>query len=112
MDTNSNLGRHFLDTNCALRASGPGKRATTMQSSNQETVCLQRLCFRGIYFPMMGRLAWLKVIAQNRRTIFKLVWEALRGHQTRSQSSDAPNLLPAVMVSSVPAEIATLEVES
>jgi len=35
MDTNSNLGRHFLDTNCALRASGPGKRATTMQSSNQ-----------------------------------------------------------------------------
>jgi len=73
---------------------------------------LQRLCFRDIYFPMMGRLAWLKVIAQNRRTIFKLVWEALRGHQTRSQSSDAPNLLPAVMVSSVPAEIATLEVES
>src|SRR6267154_979951 len=75
-------------------------------------IFLARLCFRGIYFPMMGRLAWLTVIAQNRRTIFKLVWEALRGHQTRSQSSDAPNLFPAVMVSSVPAEIATSEVES
>ncbi len=75
-------------------------------------IFLARLCFRGIYFPMMGRLAWLKVIAQNRRTIFKLVWEALRGHPTRSQSSDAPNLFPDVMVSSVPAEIATAEVES
>ncbi len=42
-------------------------------------IFLARLCFRGIYFPMMGRLAWVKVISQNRRTIFKLVREALRG---------------------------------
>ncbi len=41
-------------------------------------IFLARLCFRGIYFPMMGRLAWVKVISQNRRTIFKLVREALR----------------------------------
>ncbi len=34
---------------------------------------IARLCFHGIYFPMMGRLAWVKSIAQNRRTIFKLV---------------------------------------
>jgi hypothetical protein len=27
-------------------------------------IFLARLCFRGIYFPMMGRLAWVKVIAQ------------------------------------------------
>src|SRR6266404_3708673 len=74
-------------------------------------IFLARLCFRGIYFPMMGRLAWLKVIAQNRRTIFKLVWEALRVHRTRSQSPDASNLFPDAMVSSVPAEIATSEVE-
>ncbi len=39
-------------------------------------ILIARLCFRGIYFPMMGRLAWVKVIAQNRRTIFKLVKEA------------------------------------
>jgi hypothetical protein len=39
-------------------------------------ILLSRLCFRGIYFPMMGRLAWVKVVAQNRRTIFKLVKEA------------------------------------
>ncbi len=41
-------------------------------------ILLARLCFRGIYFPMMGRAAWVKVISQNRRTIFKLVREALR----------------------------------
>ncbi len=51
MDTNSNLGRHFLDTNCALRASGPGKRATTMQSSNQETVCYNASVFAASIFP-------------------------------------------------------------
>ena len=41
-------------------------------------IFLARLCFRGIYFPLMGRLAWVKLIAQNRRTIFKLVKEAFR----------------------------------
>ena len=74
-------------------------------------IFLARLCFRGIYFPMMGRLAWLKVIAQNRRTIFKLVWEALRAPRTRSQSPDASNLIPDAMVSPLPAEIGISEVE-
>ncbi len=41
-------------------------------------IFLARLCFRGIYFPMMGKMAWLKVIAQNRRTIFKLVREGFK----------------------------------
>ena len=39
-------------------------------------ILIAHLCFRGIYFPQMGRLAWVKVIAQHRRTIFKLVKEA------------------------------------
>jgi hypothetical protein len=34
-----------------------------------------RMCFRGIYFPQMGPLAWLTVIYQNRRTIFALLRE-------------------------------------
>jgi hypothetical protein len=46
-------------------------------------IFLARLCFRGIYFPMMGKLAWLKVIVQNRQTIFKLIREALLGRQAR-----------------------------
>jgi radical SAM superfamily enzyme YgiQ (UPF0313 family) len=41
-------------------------------------IFIARLCFRGIYFPQMGKLAWIKVIAQNRRTILKLVGEGLR----------------------------------
>lgn len=36
-------------------------------------IFLARLCFRGIYFPMMGKMAWLRVVFQNRRTISKLV---------------------------------------
>src|SRR6202158_3488897 len=41
-------------------------------------ILISRLCFRGIYFPQMGPWAWLKVIAQNRRTILHLVTEAFR----------------------------------
>jgi radical SAM superfamily enzyme YgiQ (UPF0313 family) len=36
-------------------------------------ILVSRLCFRGIYFPQMGPLAWLKVIAQNWRTILQII---------------------------------------
>jgi radical SAM superfamily enzyme YgiQ (UPF0313 family) len=42
-------------------------------------IFLARLCFRGIYFPMMGKWSWVKVIGQNWRTIFKLVFEGIFG---------------------------------
>jgi radical SAM superfamily enzyme YgiQ (UPF0313 family) len=48
---------------------------------------LARLCFRGIYFPMMGKMAWLKVVAQNRRTIFNLVRESFFGRRARPTTS-------------------------
>ena len=51
-------------------------------------IFLARLCFRGIYFPMMGRMAWPKMIAQNRRTIFKLVKEAVFGRKARPSGPD------------------------
>jgi radical SAM superfamily enzyme YgiQ (UPF0313 family) len=51
-------------------------------------IFLARLCFRGIYFPMLNRLAWLKVIAQNRRTIFGLVREAVFGRRARPGTPD------------------------
>jgi radical SAM superfamily enzyme YgiQ (UPF0313 family) len=56
-------------------------------------IFLARLCFRGIYFPMMGRMAWLKVVAQNRRTIYGLVKEAAFGRRRarpRTPSGEAP----------------------
>src|SRR5258705_8528760 len=42
-------------------------------------IFIARLCFRGIYFPQMGRFSWLKSILENRRTIFKLVRRAFGG---------------------------------
>jgi len=42
-------------------------------------ILISRLCFRGIYFPQMGRFAWLKAIVENRRTIFRLVREGFAG---------------------------------
>lgn len=38
-------------------------------------IFIARLCFRGIYFPQLGRFAWMKTIVENRRTIFKLFWQ-------------------------------------
>jgi hypothetical protein len=42
-------------------------------------ILIARLCFRGIYFPSMGKFAWVKTISENRRTIFKLIGEGLEG---------------------------------
>jgi len=50
-------------------------------------IFLARLCFRGIYFPMLGKFAWLKVIMQNRKTIFVLVKEAVFGRRARPRTS-------------------------
>jgi radical SAM superfamily enzyme YgiQ (UPF0313 family) len=59
-------------------------------------ILIARLCFRGIYFPQMGRFAWVKTIAQNRRTIFGLVkegfaaWRAARSQSRLRLSPTAP----------------------
>jgi radical SAM superfamily enzyme YgiQ (UPF0313 family) len=50
------------------------------------THLVARLFFRGIYFPQMGKRAWIKLIAQNRRPIYRLLregvgkWRAARKH--------------------------------
>ncbi len=51
-------------------------------------IFLARLCFRGIYFPMMGKLAWVKVVGQNWRTIYRLAKEGFFGRSTRGDSDD------------------------
>lgn len=51
-------------------------------------IFIARMCFRGIYFPMMQRFAWLRAIAENRRTIFKLVrqgFDAWQGSRARPE---------------------------
>jgi radical SAM superfamily enzyme YgiQ (UPF0313 family) len=51
-------------------------------------IFIARICFRGIYFPQMGRVAWLRVITQNRRTIFKLVKQGFDAWRRPRSSSD------------------------
>src|SRR5215469_8267476 len=42
-------------------------------------ILIARLCFRGIYFPQMGRFASVKAILENRRTILKLIRQGFGG---------------------------------
>jgi len=44
---------------------------------NRILLLIARLFFRGIYFPQMGTWRWLKVIAQNRRSIFRVIKELI-----------------------------------
>jgi radical SAM superfamily enzyme YgiQ (UPF0313 family) len=54
-------------------------------------ILIARLCFRGIYFPMLGRYAWWKVISENRRTITKLARQGLQAWwNSRSRAEPAP----------------------
>ena len=39
---------------------------------------IARLAFRGIYFPQMRRREWLRVLFENRRTIFHLIAQSLK----------------------------------
>src|ERR1051326_769425 len=55
---------------------------------------LARLCFRGIYVPQMTRRAWLNLIFQNRRSIFKLLRSAIAKyrevHDRKTENVTAP----------------------
>src|SRR5213596_2989072 len=61
----------------------PERNAEVIQSMNQKALgprvfhFISRLVFRAIYFPQTTRRAWLKVIFQNRRTVFRLIKEGL-----------------------------------
>jgi radical SAM superfamily enzyme YgiQ (UPF0313 family) len=72
------------ETNHAWSSSySPQQNAHAVASISEEPLeyrishLVARLFFRGIYFPQMGWLAWLKVIGQNRRTILRLAIDSL-----------------------------------
>jgi radical SAM superfamily enzyme YgiQ (UPF0313 family) len=66
------------------RSYSPERNRQAIESLNDQPInhraihLIMRLFFRGIYFPQMNKRAWLKVIAQNRRSIFSLSTEAIR----------------------------------
>jgi len=70
-------------------------------------IFLARVCFRGIYFPMMGKMAWLKVVAQNRRTILRLVREAFFGRWKRPTNPDTKDVYESVVAPEVTREVST-----
>ena len=82
------------------QAYSPEALAHAVESLNDQplgyriNIFIARICFRGIYFPMMGKMAWVKVIAQNRRTIFKLVREGFKAGAWQG----APARIPAIPV--------------
>ncbi|HSR52771.1 MAG TPA: radical SAM protein [Acidobacteriota bacterium] len=49
-----------------------------------------RLAFRGIYFPQMSARHWIKLLFQNRRSLFKLVGEAITARRRR-RAAKAPS---------------------
>ena len=61
----------------------PERNWEVVQSMGQKPVgprifhFISRLVFRAIYFPQTTRRAWMRVVFQNRRTIFSLTKEAL-----------------------------------
>ena len=67
-------------------------------------IFLARLFFRGIYFPMLSKWSWLKVIAQNHRTILKLTMEAIFGRKTRPRNPAAQDSFEAVATHDVSGE--------
>jgi hypothetical protein len=59
---------------------------------------ISRLVFRGIYFPQTTKLAWLKVVFQNRRTILGLAQEALGGMLSPKEKSGGTDMNSPALV--------------
>src|SRR5579862_4357692 len=57
-------------------------------------ILIARLCFRGIYFPQLGRFAWMKTIVENRRTIFKLIRQGLSAGLNAAARPAVPQPVP------------------
>lgn len=66
----------------------------------QISLFIGRLSFRGIYFPQMGRWAWMKLAFDNRRTVWKIARAAFgSGKPASAHPARADNPLPVESVS-------------
>ena len=63
------------------RSYSPERNFEAIESISESPIAVRishlvaRLFFRGIYFPQMGTLAWIKLLFQNRRSILRLAGE-------------------------------------
>jgi radical SAM superfamily enzyme YgiQ (UPF0313 family) len=54
-------------------------------------IFIARICFRGIYFPQMNVRAWMRLVYQNRRTIWSLVREGFQTWRGHPVTTSDPN---------------------
>jgi radical SAM superfamily enzyme YgiQ (UPF0313 family) len=59
---------------------------------------IMRLFFRGIYFPQMNKRAWLKVIFQNRRSIFSISRDAIKAVRASRKNKKNSSTEPATVM--------------
>ena len=64
--------------------------------SHRINIFIARLCFRGIYFPQIGKRAWIKVIFQNRRTIYNLIKDGVSDWRAARKSRKVKLALPPI----------------
>jgi radical SAM superfamily enzyme YgiQ (UPF0313 family) len=78
----------------------PKRNAEAIEALSDQAVVFSishlvaRLFFRGIYFPQLTSRAWFKLIAQNRRTILKLVWRSMKEYRQVKSSANKHALEP------------------
>jgi len=91
-----------VEVNSAWAASySPERNASALDAIAHQPVqyrishLIARLFFHGIYFPQMGTRAWLKLLAQNRRTIFKLVREGAATWRAAKKRNRGVELQPS-----------------
>jgi hypothetical protein len=74
---------------------GPRRNAKVLESIADKPINIRvmhfamRMFFRGIYFPQMTKRAWLKLVFENRRSIFKLVAEGIGKWRAPKKEVDA-----------------------
>jgi hypothetical protein len=79
----------------------PERNASAIDSLSHKPIKVQvihlamRLFFRGIYFPQMTRRAWVKLVVDNRRPIYKLVSEGIGKWRAGKKKKRSDTTIPA-----------------
>ncbi|MEK6278854.1 MAG: radical SAM protein [Acidobacteriota bacterium] len=86
------------------RSYSPERNKQAIDSLNDHPVnyriihLVMRLFFRGIYFPQMNKRAWLKVIFQNRRSIFSISKDSIKAVRASRKKKKGVNAEPATVM--------------
>ena len=99
-ETHRELEQAWAESYSAERIEGALERIGEESINYRVIHLVMRMFFRGIYFPQMTKRAWVRLIAENRKAIMKLMVEAMtlyrakRKRLAKSEEESAP-LVPA-----------------